>query len=34
MLNNLVLKLKFLGVIPQTDHTEYGFRIENEDKSQ
>ena len=33
MLNNLVLKLKFLGVIPRTGHTEYGFRIENEDKS-
>lgn len=33
MLNNLVLKLKFLGVIPQSDYMEYGFRIENEDKS-
>ena len=33
MLNNLVLKLKFLGVIPQGGFMEYGFRIENEDKS-
>jgi len=33
MLNNLVLKLKFLGVITQAGYTEYGFRIEDEDKS-
>ncbi len=33
MLNSLVLKLRYLGVIPQSDCTEYGFRIENEDKS-
>jgi hypothetical protein len=33
MLNNLVMKLKFLGVIPQAGCMEYGFRIENEDKS-
>ena len=33
MLKDLVLKLKFLGVIPQAGYTEYGFRIEAEDKS-
>jgi len=33
MLKDLVMKLKFLGVIPQTGSMEYGFRIENEDKS-
>lgn len=33
MSKDLVLKLKFLGVIPQAGYTEYGFRIENEDKS-
>lgn len=33
MLKDLVLKLRYLGVIRQTDYTEYGFRIENEDKS-
>lgn len=33
MLKDLVLKLKFLGVIPQVGYVEYGFRIEAEDKS-
>jgi len=33
MLKDLVLKLKYLGVIPQSGFMEYGFRIENEDKS-
>ena len=33
MLKDLVLKLKYLGVIPQSGHMEYGFRIENEDKT-
>jgi hypothetical protein len=33
ILNNLVVRLKFLGVIPQSGYTEYGFHIENEDKS-
>ena len=33
MLNNLVLRLKFLGVFPQPGYIEYGFHIENEDKS-
>ena len=33
MLKNLVMKLKFLGVIPQIGYVEYGFQIENEDKS-
>jgi hypothetical protein len=33
MLKDVVLKLKFLGVIPQIGYVEYGFQIENEDKS-
>lgn len=33
MLKDLVLKLKFLGVIPKVGYVEYGFRIEAEDKS-
>jgi hypothetical protein len=33
MLKDLVLKLKFLGVIPQDGYYEYGFRIEAEDES-
>jgi len=33
MLKDLVLKLKYLGVIPQVGYVEYGFRIEAEDKS-
>jgi hypothetical protein len=33
MSKDLVLKLKFLGVIPQAGYVEYGFRIEAEDKS-
>ena len=33
MLKDLVLKLKFLGVIPQSGYVEYGFRIEAEDES-
>lgn len=32
-MDNPVLRLKFLGVIPQVGYTEYGFRIEDEDKS-
>ena len=32
-MDNLVLRLRFLGVIPQVGYTEYGFRIEDEDKS-
>lgn len=32
-MSNLVLRLRFLGVIPQAGYTEYGFHIENEDKS-
>ncbi len=28
-----VLKLRYLGVIPQTGYVEYGFRIANEDKT-
>jgi hypothetical protein len=33
MLKDLVLKLKFLGVIPRVGYVEYGFRIEDEDKN-
>jgi len=33
MLKDLVLQLKYLGVIPQVGFIEYGFRIENKDKS-
>jgi hypothetical protein len=33
MLKDLVMQLKYLGVIPQTGYVEYGFRIENKDKS-
>ena len=33
MTKDLVLKLKFLGVIPRTGYLEYGFRIEAEDRS-
>ncbi len=33
MLKDLVLRLKFLGVIPQVGYVEYGFRVEAEDKS-
>jgi hypothetical protein len=33
MPKDLVLKLRFLGVIPQIGYVEYGFRIEAEDKS-
>ena len=30
---NLAHQLRYLGVIPQTGHVEYGFRIEDKDKS-
>ncbi len=33
MLKDLVLKLKFLGVIPHVGYIEYGFRIEDKDKN-
>jgi hypothetical protein len=33
MLKDLVLQLKYLGVMPQVGFVEYGFRIENKDKS-
>jgi hypothetical protein len=33
MLKDLVLKLKFLGVIPQAGYYEYGFRVEAEDEN-
>jgi hypothetical protein len=33
MSKDLVMQLKYLGVIPQTGFVEYGFLIENKDKS-
>ena len=33
MLKNHVLKLRYLGVIPQAGYIEYGFRIEEKDKT-
>jgi hypothetical protein len=33
MSKDLVLQLKYLGVKPQVGFVEYGFRIENKDKS-
>jgi hypothetical protein len=32
MARDLVLQLRYLGVMPQTGHREYGFRIEDKDK--
>jgi hypothetical protein len=33
MLKELVLRLRYLGVIPQAGYTEYGFRVTEKDKS-
>ena len=33
MLKNLVLQLRYLGVIPQAGFVEYGFRVEDTDKN-
>jgi hypothetical protein len=33
MLKDLVLQLRYLGVMPQVGYVEYGFRVENKDKS-
>ena len=33
MSKDLVLQLRYLGVMPQAGFVEYGFRIENKDKS-
>jgi hypothetical protein len=33
MLNQLVMQLRYLGVIPQTGYIEYGFRVTEKDKS-
>jgi hypothetical protein len=33
MAKDLVLQLRYLGVIPQTGYVEYGFRIEDKDKA-
>jgi hypothetical protein len=32
MIKDLVLQLRYLGVIPQTGYREYGFRIEDKEK--
>jgi hypothetical protein len=32
-MSNYYPQLRYLGMIPQPEHSEYGFRIENEDKS-
>jgi len=32
MAKDIVLKLRYLGMIPQVKHREYGFRVENKDK--
>jgi 5-hydroxyisourate hydrolase-like protein (transthyretin family) len=32
MLKDLVLRLRYIGVMPQVGYVEYGFRIENKDK--
>ena len=32
MTKDLVLQLKYLGVIPRIGHRDYGFRIEDKDK--
>ena len=33
MSKDFVLQLRYLGVLPQAGYIEYGFRIENKDKS-
>ena len=33
MMKDLVLQLRYLGVIPKSRHFEYGFHIEAKDKS-
>ena len=33
MARDLVHQLRYLGVIPQLGHVEYGFRIEDKDKN-
>jgi hypothetical protein len=33
MLKDIVLQLRYLGVIPQTGYIEYGFRITEKDKT-
>lgn len=33
MMKDLVLQLKYIGVIPKTGHREYGFQIEDKDKA-
>jgi hypothetical protein len=33
MFKELVMQLRYLGVIPQSGYVEYGFRIEDKDKN-
>jgi hypothetical protein len=33
MFKELVMQLRYLGVIPQAGYVEYGFRIEDKDKN-
>jgi hypothetical protein len=33
MTKNIVIQLRYLGVIPQAGYIEYGFRIEKKDKT-
>ncbi len=33
MARDLAHQLRYLGVIPQTGHVEYGFRVEDKDKN-
>jgi hypothetical protein len=32
MTKDIVMRLRYLGVIPQAGHREYGFRVENKDR--
>jgi len=32
MTKDIVTRLRYLGVIPQAGHREYGFRVENKDR--
>ncbi len=33
-MNNLVLQLRYIGVIPQTGYREYGFRLEDKESGE
>lgn len=32
MTKDIVMRLRYLGVIPQDGHRDYGFRVENKDR--